>query len=85
MEYHTIFQCLHALISLQMKAESALEIEDDNNAIEELPFCEICNEDATLRCLGCRYIFCKRCYLEHKDDDEECNRYEPYKPPKKSR
>ncbi|XP_053613773.1 abscission/NoCut checkpoint regulator isoform X2 [Plodia interpunctella] len=49
---------------------------------DELPFCEICNEDAKMRCLGCHYLFCKRCFLEHKDDDDGCDRYELYKPPK---
>ncbi|XP_037963519.2 abscission/NoCut checkpoint regulator [Plutella xylostella] len=66
------------------KAEASLEVEEAVGPYtsEELPFCEICNEDATLRCLGCKYLFCKRCYLDHRDDDDGCNRYEPYKPPK---
>lgn len=49
---------------------------------DELPFCEICNEDARMRCLGCQYLFCKRCFLEHRDDDDGCNRFEPYEAPK---
>lgn len=48
---------------------------------DELPFCEICNEDARMRCLGCHYLFCKRCFMEHKDDEDGCDKYEPYKPP----
>lgn len=67
----------------QIKVESTLE---DNELCtskhDELPFCEICNEDARMRCLGCRYLFCKRCFLEHKDDDDGCNRYESYEAPK---
>ncbi|KAJ0173582.1 hypothetical protein K1T71_010731 [Dendrolimus kikuchii] len=51
---------------------------------DELPFCEICNEDARMRCLGCRYLFCKQCFTEHKDDDDGCDRYEAYEPPKGS-
>lgn len=66
-----------------MKAEASLDPDELPPATnDELPFCEICNEDATLRCLGCRYLFCKRCYIEHKDDDDGCNRYEPYKAPR---
>ncbi|XP_050675006.1 abscission/NoCut checkpoint regulator isoform X2 [Leptidea sinapis] len=59
-----------------------LDIEIDVPSNDELPFCEICNEDATVRCLGCKYLFCKRCFMEHKDDDDGCDKYETYKPPK---
>lgn len=63
-----------------MKAEASLDPDElSPSTNDELPFCEICNEDASLRCLGCRYLFCKRCFMEHKDDDDGCNRYEPYK------
>ncbi|XP_013185001.2 abscission/NoCut checkpoint regulator [Amyelois transitella] len=64
----------------KIKVEANLE--DEENSLkenDELPFCEICNEDAKMRCLGCRYLFCKRCFLDHKDDDDGCDRYEPYK------
>ncbi|KAJ8723867.1 hypothetical protein PYW07_007847 [Mythimna separata] len=67
----------------KIKAEAVLEddiISPDTS--DELPFCEICNEDARMRCLGCKYLFCKRCFLDHKDDDDGCNRYEPYEAPK---
>ncbi|KAI5631156.1 FYVE zinc finger domain-containing protein [Phthorimaea operculella] len=67
------------------KAKAAAVLEDDelpSPTDDELPFCEICNEDATMRCLGCRYLFCKHCFLDHKDDDDGCNRYEPYTPKK---
>ncbi|KAL4717926.1 hypothetical protein ACJJTC_001344 [Scirpophaga incertulas] len=67
----------------KLKVESLLSrnVEGDTDfipPIEELPYCEICNEDARMRCLGCRYLFCKRCYIEHKDDDDGCNNFEPY-------
>lgn len=63
----------------KVKAEVVLEGDDISPSTnDELPFCEICNEDAKMRCLGCNYLFCKRCYLDHKDDDDGCNRYEPY-------
>lgn len=69
----------------KIKAEASIE----ENEIapptqDELPFCEICNEDATMRCLGCKYLFCKRCFRDHQDDDDGCNRYEPYQAPKGS-
>ncbi|KAL0869057.1 hypothetical protein ABMA27_007374 [Loxostege sticticalis] len=69
----------------KVKVESTLQDDElPSSTNDELPFCEICNEDARMRCLGCRYLFCKRCFLEHKDDDDGCNKYEPYEPPKSS-
>ncbi|XP_045532475.1 abscission/NoCut checkpoint regulator [Pieris brassicae] len=63
--------------------KAKVEVDDEvaspiNN---ELPFCEICNEDAVMRCLGCKYLFCKLCFMEHKDDDDGCDTYEKYTAP----
>ncbi|CAG9789364.1 unnamed protein product [Diatraea saccharalis] len=68
----------------KVKAESLLLVDENisPSTNDELPFCEICNEDAKMRCLGCQYLFCKRCFMEHKDDDDGCNKYEPYVPPR---
>ncbi|XP_059053235.1 abscission/NoCut checkpoint regulator-like [Achroia grisella] len=67
----------------KMKAEAVLEDQEVSSPRnDELPFCEICNEDANMRCLGCRYLFCKHCFIDHKDDDDGCNKYELYVPPK---
>ena len=52
--------------------EDRLELEDegicDDGAAggdEELPWCELCNEDAHLRCLDCDSdLYCRRCWKE---------------------
>ncbi|XP_026760661.2 abscission/NoCut checkpoint regulator [Galleria mellonella] len=66
----------------KVKAETFLEDQVSSTTNDELPFCEICNEDAKMRCLGCRYLFCKRCFMDHKDDEDGCDKYELYRPPK---
>lgn len=53
--------------------------------LEELPFCEICNEDAVIRCLECENIFCHRCFLEfHDEEDYKSHKTKPYIAPKGS-
>jgi hypothetical protein len=53
--------------------------------LEELPFCEICNEDAPLRCLECENLFCASCYREfHDEEDYKTHKTRPYQAPKKN-
>lgn len=55
----------------------------DKKDLDELPFCEICNEDATLRCLECENLFCKGCFKEfHYEEDYKSHTTKPYKAPK---
>ena len=67
-------------------SENRLELEDeleDRNADkkDELPWCELCNEDAQLRCIDCdRDLYCRRCWKEtHKDSEMKRHRIENYK------
>ncbi|XP_052744023.1 abscission/NoCut checkpoint regulator isoform X2 [Bicyclus anynana] len=70
-------------IVAKVTAEAKLEGNIDSDPVlDELPFCEICNEDAKMRCLGCKYLFCKNCFKEHADSDDGCDKYELYSPPK---
>lgn len=42
-----------------------------NAETEELPWCTVCNEDATIRCVGCDGdLFCRQCFKEIHDDEE---------------
>lgn len=55
-------------------------IKPDQQA-EELPWCTICNEDATIRCIGCDDdLFCRSCFKEIHANDEEYmeHRTKPY-------
>ncbi|XP_041969470.1 abscission/NoCut checkpoint regulator [Aricia agestis] len=64
----------------KLKSEALAEKEDEDFTVKELPFCELCNEDAKMRCRGCKYLFCKVCFMEHRDDDDGCNSYDLYTP-----
>ncbi|XP_065353856.1 abscission/NoCut checkpoint regulator [Cloeon dipterum] len=64
-----------------------LDASDDelvsDSVTEELPWCTICNEDATLRCPGCAGdLFCKECFKKcHDVCDMREHQPVKYKPP----
>ncbi|XP_030566081.1 abscission/NoCut checkpoint regulator [Drosophila novamexicana] len=54
-----------------LEAELGTTNNPNSSENEELPWCNICNEDAVYRCLGCDgELFCAQCYRECHDDEE---------------
>jgi len=48
-----------------------------------LPWCQICNEDAVIKCIDCcGDLYCKECFLDfHDDSDLKKHRTEPFRAP----
>ncbi|XP_041351923.1 abscission/NoCut checkpoint regulator-like isoform X2 [Gigantopelta aegis] len=48
---------------VKSKASTNRDENEDYEDPDELPYCSLCTEDATIRCLGCNYdLFCNKCF-----------------------
>ncbi|CAL1527782.1 unnamed protein product [Lymnaea stagnalis] len=73
----------------KMKESSKIETKKENSDsdyddTDELPYCCMCTEDATLRCKDCdQDLYCQKCFkASHKEMDITDHRMTPYKAPK---
>ena len=58
---------------------------DDDDEEEEFPWCTVCNENATKRCLDCDELFCESCAKKiHRESAYKKHQLESYKPSKKA-
>ena len=65
-------------ISIKLPTESINK--EDEEEEEELPWCFMCNADATVKCITCEDLYCNKCFkIAHDKYDLKAHNYEKYK------
>jgi hypothetical protein len=60
--------------------------EEENNEDEEFPWCTVCNDNATKRCLDCDELFCESCVKKiHRQSGYKNHQLESYRPSAKAK
>jgi hypothetical protein len=60
--------------------------EEENNEDEEFPWCTVCNDNATKRCLDCDELFCESCVKKiHRQSGYKSHQLESYRPSAKAK
>lgn len=69
-----------------LPTSNATKTTTEDEEDEEFPWCTVCNENATKRCLDCDELFCEKCAKKiHRDSNYKGHQLEVYKPSVKAK
>ncbi|CAF3688166.1 unnamed protein product [Rotaria sp. Silwood1] len=73
-------------VVLPSKTKFEEKSNDNDNDDDEFPWCTVCNDNATKRCLECDELFCESCVKKiHRQSGYKKHQLESYKPSAKAK